>query len=101
VWHFIERKFPWSLIFLLGGGFAIADGLKNSGASAWMGMKLKALESLPNELILFIVVVLLELITNFTSNVAIANMFLPIMAEIVSRSTGVKNFFLLFCPSLF
>ena len=69
---------------MLGGGFAIADGLKLSGASAWLGMELKALEPLPDELILYIVVILLELITNFTSNVAIANMFLPIMAEIVS-----------------
>ena len=50
-------------------------------------MELKALEPLPDELILYIVVILLELITNFTSNVAIANMFLPIMAEIVSFLT--------------
>ena len=42
-WKIIERKMPWELVFLLGGGFALAKGTSASGLSAFLGVQLEAL----------------------------------------------------------
>jgi sodium-dependent dicarboxylate transporter 2/3/5 len=42
-WKIIERKMPWELVFLLGGGFALAKGTSESGLSAYLGVQLEAL----------------------------------------------------------
>jgi sodium-dependent dicarboxylate transporter 2/3/5 len=34
---------PWELVFLLGGGFALAKGTSESGLSAYLGVQLEAL----------------------------------------------------------
>jgi sodium-dependent dicarboxylate transporter 2/3/5 len=36
-WKSIEEKMPWELVFLLGGGFALAKGTSVSGLSTFLG----------------------------------------------------------------
>lgn len=80
-WKVLKEKIPWGLLFLLGGGFALADGSKASGMSALIGSSLTGLRVLPPYLILLIIVIICECLTEFTSNVAIANIILPVLAE--------------------
>lgn len=80
-WKYINAKVPWSLVFLLGGGFALAEGGKESGMSAMLGNSLAGLKSLHPLLLLFLVCVAAQTLTEFTSNVAIANIMLPVLAE--------------------
>ncbi|XP_058457407.1 protein I'm not dead yet-like [Malaya genurostris] len=80
-WKFIHQKVPWSLIFLLGGGFALAEGGRVSGMSALLGQSLAGLKTLPPLLLLFVVCLTASTLTEFTSNVAICNIMLPVLAE--------------------
>lgn len=80
-WKFINQKVPWSLIFLLGGGFALAEGGRVSGMSSLIGQSLAPLSQLPRFILLLIVCITGQTLTEFTSNVAIANILLPVLAE--------------------
>lgn len=90
---------PWSLIFLLGGGFALAEGGKQSGMSAMLGKALVPLQELPLLVLLFIVCFTAQLLTEFTSNVAIANIMLPVLAQ-MSVEIGRHPLLLMFPAAL-
>ncbi|KFP01849.1 Solute carrier family 13 member 2, partial [Calypte anna] len=45
-WKVVHQKMPWNIVFLLGGGFALAKGSEESGLSAWLGSKLTPLHTL-------------------------------------------------------
>ena len=36
-WHVVQKKVPWGLVLLLGGGFAMGEASDASGLSTWMG----------------------------------------------------------------
>ena len=57
-WDMIEKKIPWGVIILFGGGFALAEGCNKSGLSDWIGDQLTGLTGL-NEWILLIIICLL------------------------------------------
>lgn len=80
-WKFIADKFPWGLIFLLGGGFALAAGGKASGMNSLIGRALAQFGALPPLALLFCVCLLASVLTEFTTNVAVANILLPVLAE--------------------
>lgn len=80
-WKFIQTKVPWGLIFLLGGGFALAEGSQASGMAKLIGGALKSLKPLPHPALLFVVIIVAVILTAFSSNVAIANILVPVLAE--------------------
>nr|XP_031830192.1 protein I'm not dead yet-like [Nomia melanderi] len=80
-WNVIEKEMPWSLMFLLGGGFAISKGSIASGLAQTIGNALMPLRVLPPPLILILVSMFIGTITEFTSNVGIANITLPVIAQ--------------------
>ncbi|XP_058831962.1 protein I'm not dead yet-like [Topomyia yanbarensis] len=80
-WKFIHQKVPWHLVFLLGGGFAVAEGGRVSGMCTLLGNALVGLKSLPPLLLLFVICFAASIITELTSNVAICNIILPVLAE--------------------
>mmetsp|Transcript_5000 Transcript_5000/g.7018 ORF Transcript_5000/g.7018 Transcript_5000/m.7018 type:complete len:344 (-) Transcript_5000:3-1034(-) len=90
------RDFPWNIILLLGGGFALAKGISASGLSVWVGETLHVLNALPVVLIVFLIVTIITFSTELTSNVAIANICLPILGAL-SLSIG-QNPLLLMVP---
>ena len=45
-WKTVEKKMPWELVFLLGGGFALAKGTSVSGLSTFLGVQLESLQVL-------------------------------------------------------
>jgi len=84
------KKFPWGLVLLLGGGFAMADGVRRSGLSDWLGCTLKeTFRHLPLMAILFIFIVLIAMCTEIASNAATASIFVPVVLS-VAESLGVN-----------
>ncbi|NWU88241.1 S13A2 protein, partial [Onychorhynchus coronatus] len=83
-WKVVHQKMPWSIVFLLGGGFALAKGSEKSGLSAWLGNQLTPLQYVPHSTIAFLLCLLIATFTECTSNVATTTLFLPIMASMVS-----------------
>ncbi|XP_027718035.1 solute carrier family 13 member 2 isoform X2 [Vombatus ursinus] len=80
-WNTVNKKMPWNIVFLLGGGFALARGSEVSGLSEWLGNKLTPLQSIPSPAIVFILCLLVAVFTECTSNVATTTLFLPILAS--------------------
>ncbi|KAH0953486.1 hypothetical protein HN011_009549 [Eciton burchellii] len=80
-WKMIHEKMHWSLIFVLGGGFAISAGSTSSGLSTILGQSLIGLQKIHVVAILLIVCFFAENVTELTSNVAVANIILPVLAE--------------------
>ncbi|CAH0758434.1 unnamed protein product [Diatraea saccharalis] len=93
-WGILKDKVPWGLLFLLGGGFALAEGSKATGLSRKIGSSLEGLRDLPHPLVLLVVVLVTQFITEFTSNVAIANLILPVLAN-MSRSLHIDPRYLM------
>ncbi|XP_017787495.1 PREDICTED: uncharacterized protein LOC108570202 [Habropoda laboriosa] len=80
-WKMIHQKMHWSLILVLGGGFAISAGSTTSKLSSILGSALTALQSINPLALLFIICLFAETVTELTSNVAVANIILPVLAE--------------------
>ena len=74
---------PWSVIFLFGGGLALAGGMQASGLTAWLGEALLPLASWPLILVALAVTGLVVVITEFASNVATATGIVPVVAALV------------------
>ncbi|NXD00528.1 S13A2 protein, partial [Certhia familiaris] len=80
-WKIVQEKMPWNIVFLLGGGFALAKGSEESGLSEWLGTKLTPLQNIPHPAIAFLLCLLIATFTECTSNVATTTLFLPILAS--------------------
>jgi len=80
-WETVEKKMPWGILLLLGGGFAMAKAFGSTGLSAYIGEWLaETLQDAPLVVLLAAVCLLMTLLTEFTSNVATVNTLMPILA---------------------
>lgn len=109
-WKVAQKKLPWGIILLLGGGFALAKGsevrgrdihlpdiicscdiksyfteccFQVSGLSKWMGDQMTPLQNIPPWAIAIILCLIIAIFTECTSNVATATLFLPVLASMV------------------
>ena len=78
---------PWGLVLLLGGGFALAKATSVSGLSRWMGEQLAVLHFLDRRLIVVILCLGTAAATEVTSNVATANVLMPVLRQLVNIPT--------------
>lgn len=83
-WDLMQKKFSWSIVLLLGGAYAMADGVESSGLDDWISSGLVSLQSIPTAVFVGVSVVLVTFLTEFSSNVAVASIFIPIGASMVS-----------------
>ena len=74
------RELPWGVLLLFGGGFAIAGGFEISGLSKLVESLFSELPPLSTFVILTIVCLFVTFLTELTSNAAITNLLLPILA---------------------
>ncbi|XP_078411084.1 Na(+)/dicarboxylate cotransporter 3-like [Cetorhinus maximus] len=85
-WRRVQRKVPWNVLLLLGGGFAIAKATVESGLSNWIGTRLHPLGSVsPSVAVLFICLVVATF-TELASNTSSSVIFLPVLAELAVQS---------------
>lgn len=70
----------WSLLVVLGGGFAMARGVESGGLSEHIGAALKGVPPLPPLAVMATVCLVAVGVTEFASNVATASILLPLLA---------------------
>lgn len=73
-------KLPWGILFLFGGGMALAAGFQESGLAMWIGSQMTALQGVSILLIIIILIAAVNFLTEVTSNLATTAMLLPILA---------------------
>nr|XP_001345110.4 solute carrier family 13 member 5 [Danio rerio] len=93
-WKVAQKKLPWNIVLLLGGGFALAKGSEESGLSRWLGNQLTPLHSIPPWAVVIILCLLIAIFTECTSNVATATLFLPVLAS-MSQSVGINPLYIM------
>lgn len=85
-WPTANKQMPWSVILLLGGGFAIADACQTSGLSDDIGSLLGVFRGWDDWLIVLMCILLATILTSFTSNMATTTILVPIMIELATET---------------
>jgi sodium-dependent dicarboxylate transporter 2/3/5 len=78
------RRVPWDTLFLFGGGLALAGLIQDSGLSGNIGRLLEGMAGWPPLVVTALVVLVVILWTELTSNVASAATFMPILAALAT-----------------
>lgn len=98
-WNTIEKRMPWGVILLFGGGFALAAGSDKSGLSAWIGTQLEGLHTLDQRVILLILCLIACFLTQIASNVTTATIIIPIVLQL-SEKLQTNPIYLALPPTL-
>lgn len=92
-------KMPWGVLILFGGGMALAAGFSTTGLAVWIGSQFTLLDHLPIVLLLLVLIVSVNFLTEITSNLATTAMLLPILAPI-AESIDVHPFLLMISATI-
>jgi sodium-dependent dicarboxylate transporter 2/3/5 len=87
-------QIPWGVGVIVGGGFAMAASFKATGLADWLGARLAFVSSYPTLIVLLIIVVFILIFTEFNSNTATVNIFLPVFAS-MAVAGGINPIFLM------
>ena len=84
-----DSKFvDWGTLLLFGGGIALSDGMFKTGLANWIADTAVSFFGTPSTLVLVIIIVLLiDFLTEVTSNTAVISMMIPIIISI-ANGTG-------------
>jgi sodium-dependent dicarboxylate transporter 2/3/5 len=84
-WPQIERRVPWGVLLLFGGGLALSEVMAASGASRYLaGRLVDALQGAPLWLLLLGVVAFVVFLTELVSNTASAALLVPVFMGVAS-----------------
>ncbi|MBK7630584.1 MAG: SLC13/DASS family transporter [Ignavibacteriales bacterium] len=95
----VFEQIPWGIILLFGGGFALATAFSSSGLSEYIGNNLRGLSNIPTFVLILIICVIINFLTELTSNTATTQMILPILAS-VSVAIGLNPLLLMIAATL-
>jgi sodium-dependent dicarboxylate transporter 2/3/5 len=73
-------RIPWEVLFLFGGGFALASGFRVTGLAEWLAGALQRLAVLPLGIMMLALCVVVIFASEIASNTALASLLLPILA---------------------
>ena len=80
-WEY-SKQLPWNIVLLFGGGFALAQGFKDSGLSLWLGDQLMGLAGIHPIFLIISIALFMTFITELTSNTATTQIILPVIASL-------------------
>lgn len=89
------KRMPWDILLLFGGGLCLAAGIQASGLDRVLGDELKHVAKASPLVVVPVLAALCVFVSEFTSNVAQANVFYPILGG-VALSAGIDPMLLLF-----
>lgn len=92
-------KVPWGIILLFGGGFALAKGFTDTGLAAYIGNHFEGMHYMSPIILVMLVALTNNFLTEFTSNTASAQMILPVMAS-VATALGLHPWLLMITATL-
>lgn len=98
VWKDAE-KIPWGILLLFGGGSALGQAFQTSGLAQWIGDQMTFLGGYHFAIVIISVVLLVILLSEFTSNITTSIMLLPIMGAL-ALAINVHPYMLLFAASV-
>jgi sodium-dependent dicarboxylate transporter 2/3/5 len=75
-------KLPMGVIYLFGGGFALANGIGVSGLGEWMATSLQSLSFLPQGLLILCLILFMIFFTEVTSNTSSTILLLPLLGAL-------------------
>ncbi|XP_072241373.1 solute carrier family 13 member 1 [Leuresthes tenuis] len=81
-WNEFQASMPWKVALLVGGGFALAEGTKESGLSLWVAELLTPLGDLPVLATITVACIIVTTLTEIASNAATITIFLPILSPL-------------------
>uniref|UniRef100_A0AC34QZU6 Solute carrier family 13 member 2 n=1 Tax=Panagrolaimus sp. JU765 TaxID=591449 RepID=A0AC34QZU6_9BILA len=84
-WRDMHERFSWGTILLLGGGIAMAKGVEKSGLSDIMGEYLSSFSAMPEWAFILVACFLVTALTEFSSNIATASIFIPLVASVAKE----------------
>jgi len=87
-WEVVNSRFPWELLLIFGAGFALAEGFKLSGLSSLIADSLSVLSVFPSMILCVIVCTCVSFLTEVTTAIGLATIFLPIVA---AASSGLRT----------
>lgn len=73
------KKLPIGILFLFGGGFALAQAIKDSGLSGLLGEQLQGMGDQPIFLIILVLCLAMTFLTELTSNTASTILAMPLI----------------------
>jgi len=82
---------PWGIILLFGGGMALAKAFDESGLALWLGNLMTEFGGFPFFILLFLLIMAVNFLTEITSNLATTAMLLPVLAPL-ALEVGVHPF---------
>ena len=73
---------PWGVLLLLGSGMSFAKAVESSGLSIWIGTQISAFGTINLFLLLILIIIVVNFLTEIASNMATIAMVLPILAAV-------------------
>jgi len=74
------QKLPWGILLLFGGGLSLAAAISANGVDAWLASGFSGLSGVRTLWVLLGATALVIFLTELSSNTAVANTFIPILA---------------------
>lgn len=74
------KSIPWDVLLLFGGGLCLSEAIHASGLDQDLGNLLSGLEKVPPWLMIAVIALMITFLTELTSNMATAALFLPLVA---------------------
>lgn len=79
-WQTVSARMPWGIFLLFGGGLSLAAAITATGLAEFIAGGMEALAGMPVWLLVIIIAVTVNFLTEVTSNTALTTALLPILA---------------------
>ena len=93
------QKLPWGILLLFGGGLSLAAAISANGVDAWLASGFSGLAGVKALWVLLAAAALVIFLTELSSNTAVANTFIPILAA-AAIGIGIDPMPVLFAAAL-